>query len=382
MNANQQIMRFCSRPRMEIFDIVKQFTDTVVVFLDYDNLVQYVYSLYDGKYVVMDGLIDINKDRKMIMLDVKELATMLIEDVIDYLYYLRYTVKQITGLETFVILFSAIGRSKYHTRVDDSYKANRRLGFYNLKDPVLVYNTQLVFSAKRLAVKIMNELIPLIPCCTSVVLNNWEADFIPKFAESYSTGVLFLTCSNDSDMLQLVSDKHFVWRRILTKKERKDVLVTLDNVVLHMFKGVNPKKYGDHVEKVRKFYSLYKAIMGDPGDNVIGLHRYGPVKTLNTIVKLVGEYNLSEEDLIDDDKLCYKLLNVFDEETTLHVFDNFLLVDFNRICYAFKCYEDIDTVHERLLNIKDKGLITETIQAFNLLPNFRLSNKLHTLLTM
>lgn len=365
-----EFVRFLSRPPINIFQSLSQFTDHAVVLIDYDNLAQYLYSLYDGKYVYMHGLLDIAMDRQMIMLDVPQLASLLISDIVDYIYYLRVKVKNETGLNLFPVFFSAVGISRYHVRYDEQYKANRRLSFYKLDDPVLTYNIRLVHGAKRLAVKLMNELLLLVPNTTSIVLDRWEADFLPKVIERFAPNSVILTLSNDSDMLQLVSDRHFVWRRLHMKKERRDVLVTNKNVHLHMFKGVN-SNYAEHIQKSVPFYTLCKAIMGDPGDNVIGIKGYGPVRTVKLVSYLVDKHDLTPDVVKSDDGLRKMLRNVFNEKEVEQIIVNFKLVDYDRIADEFeKETNEVEYIHERLRNITEGANLVDALNTFDLLPSF------------
>jgi len=85
--------------------------------------------------------------------------------------------------------------------------------------------------------------------------------------------------SADADMYQLVTNETVVYNPI------KKMLVTVENF---------QEKIG--IEK--KGFILFKAIQGDPSDNIKGLHGYGPVKAKKLVNELLtGKMSLTEEQM-------------------------------------------------------------------------------------
>lgn len=102
---------------------------------------------------------------------------------------------------------------------------------------------------------------------------NLEADDVIRFITELDnkTNVII---SSDKDLLQLVSERTHVYM------PTKDTIVNLDN--FERIVGI-PKKH----------YILYKCIIGDKSDNVIGIDRYGPVRAKNLINNYENDDNFT-----------------------------------------------------------------------------------------
>ena len=219
-----------------------------------------------------------------------------------------------------------------------------------------------------MAERLMSKLLNPIPGVSYILLDQLEADFIPLFVEQCFPDDHIVTLSNDSDMLQLVSERHTVVRNIHRKDCRVIVRVTPENVGKYMF-NVSIDKYYEHIKKVAPYYVLAKAIMGDPGDNIIGLDKYGPVRTLKLITNAIDKIGLNDSITIDT---LINNLNL-NRSQKKRVRRNVKLISYEHILHYFinEDKEQYQQCKKLLDSINDKALQPhEVVALFKPLPSF------------
>lgn len=116
---------------------------------------------------------------------------------------------------------------------------------------------------------------------TNIRAEKLEGDDIIYFIVRKYNDSENVVVSNDNDFLQLFHN----YENIKIYNPNKDVLITESN----------SKQYNGGVDNDK--FVFYKAIMGDPSDNIKGLHMYGPVKSKKFVENLKDNFvKLSSEE--------------------------------------------------------------------------------------
>jgi len=165
----------------------------------------------------------------------------------------------------------AEGGNNWRKKESTSYKANRESG------DIAHYADQSL---------LLEEVLPTLGM-TVAKAPGYEADDVIAHISRHSTAyeeVHILTC--DKDLLQLVSNKVKV---LLFSSTKKIDLVDIDGVIRHF--GVYPAEV-----------KYYKALNGDPSDNVAGIPKIGP----KTAVKIIEECRPTEAfpEFTGADRIC------------------------------------------------------------------------------
>jgi 5'-3' exonuclease len=166
---------------------------------------------------------------------------------------------------------------------DDVYITwDKRLNYGgpNFRKDVQTYKEQRVETEETQKIwqicDILQEITPYFGIKT-VLPYNLEADDVVGFlAQLEGTGLII---SSDKDLFQLINDRINVQHRKLI---------------------IDPQNFEQIVGIGQKYYVLYKAIVGDVSDNIKGFERYGPVKANSLAKKLVDEYNVSVDAVLND----------------------------------------------------------------------------------
>ena len=341
-------------------------TNNITICIDFQNCSSFLFSLWQNKFITTSGIIKID-NKNQIMLSINELASLIVEDAIRIIKHLKSLADK-CNVNLKIVFFSDVGHSKYHTKILSNYKDNRHKSFEQITDPILQDMVNLVITGRKIAERLMSKLLNPIPGVAYLLLDQLEADFIPLFVEQCFPEDHIVTLSNDSDMLQLVSDGHTVVRNIHRKDCRVIVRVTPENVGKYMF-NVSIDKYYEHIKKVTPYYVLAKAIMGDPGDNIIGLDKYGPVRTLKLITNAIDKIGMSESITID---MLINNLNLSRAQKK-RVRRNVKLISYEHVLQYFinEDKEQYQQCKELLNSINDKALQPhEVVALFKPLPSF------------
>ncbi len=216
---------------------------------------------------------------------------------------IRSTLYEFKGVDRVIVVFDQ-GRSERRKALYPEYKANRKVN--DEVDPdgltyIEKFNTQ---------IRILRYVLPKLGA-KIVQLPGREGDDLMALIPRLLGSALTIIATDDRDLLQLVSPTVHVWRPIAQQ------LVTLDS-------------FEEYAKSKREFFLLYKAIIGDKSDNIIGVKGVGP-KTANKFLDecpCIGEYPFDEffEYLIEVD--TKKADDVLDnsEQVTL----NYEILDLGR----------------------------------------------------
>jgi DNA polymerase-1 len=115
----------------------------------------------------------------------------------------------------------------------------------------------------------MNQLHAILPTfgVKSLKIPKWEGDDLVYVVTQMANDDVNVIVSTDKDMLQLVSDKVYVWSPF------KEALIT-------------PKNFTTIVGVPQSQYMTYRILNGDSSDNIPGVHGIGDVKAK----KLLSQY--------------------------------------------------------------------------------------------
>lgn len=235
------------------------------IFIDLKNTLQTTYMEH--------AIVNIVESTKK----ASHIDTSIFSSLISFLsFHKMYGVKR--GIDLNFVIFFESGQSYYHKNISKSYKVSRRIDdLYGLDkaDRDLFY--QVLQANFQLIEKAGNKL----PNVAVVRMPNLEADFVPYYALTRNlvqkgNGVGNVIYSNDHDLCQCLQDDVFIF----SKSAKSKKILKSGNVISTVFKKENdiPDKY----------LPLAMAVIGDPGDDVIGVKGIGPSGFINIFQELVN----------------------------------------------------------------------------------------------
>lgn len=132
----------------------------------------------------------------------------------------------------------------------------------------------------------------------TVFPNIMEADDVIRFFTKTCSGSTIIV-SADQDMLQLVSDDIHLYL------PNSDTIVT-------------PANFEEVTKVPQSHFILYKSIFGDVSDNVIGLERFGTVRSKTLALKIYNSDGTIKEDLITPEQaaIIHRNIKVIDLSNT------------------------------------------------------------------
>ena len=173
----------------------------------------------------------------------------------------------------------------------------------------------------------MNQLHQILPkfAIKSLKIRGWEGDDLVYACSKLLGDEICVIVSTDKDMLQLVSDKVFVYSPF------KDVLVTPNN--FYQVVGVS-----------KAAYMSYRVLVGDSSDNIGGVEGIGDKTAKDLLIKFktLGGILLNRE-------------QVMKSKRTSKIFDNLSLLDRNERLMNF-IYVDLSEVEDEIKNILEDNL--------------------------
>jgi len=182
----------------------------------------------------------------------------------------------------FIVCFDTETSLSKNKVLDENYKTNRP-DYSKLpenENPFIQLNY--IFNA----LNVLN--IPYMQCY------DYEADdYLASIAKKYENDYEVIIVSSDKDLLQIVNDNIFIYNaqaKILYNKEKIK------------------EKFNVNVEQ----YLLYKALIGDPSDNIKGVKGVGP----KTAVKLINDF--TSPTWIDNKDLIEKNLKIMTLKDDIH----------------------------------------------------------------
>lgn len=242
-----------------------------------------------------------------------------------FLNSIGYAIKQL-NITRVIIVFEGEGSSQNKKNLFSDYKANR--------DRTKVINWKVNRSKPEEEESIQNQMVRLIDYLqylpiSLLSIDKVEGDDVLAYATTYLAkkhkhSTLYVM-SADQDYLQLISDQIKIYSPI--KKKVYDISE------FHKEYGIYPQNY-----------CLYKALMGDKGDNVPKIKGLGEKKLFNLLPAIKGEkaltLNESLEMVSEDDKWGF-LLKKYEYQLKV----NWQLVDLHNPNIP---EEDIEIIHDVL----------------------------------
>jgi len=330
-------------PTYAILDEIVSYGDykTLNIFMDLKNTLQSTYMEHAIVNIV-------EASKKSTHID-----TSIFSSLISFLsFHKMWGVKR--GINTKFVIFFESGHSYYHKNISKHYKISRKIDDLYGLDKV---DRELFFQTLQANFQLIEAACNKMPDINVVRLPNLEADFVPYYVTTRDyvqkgNGVGNVVYSNDHDLWQCLDDHVFIF----SKAGKSKRILKAGNVMELMTKKKNtiPDEY----------LPLAMAVIGDPGDNVIGVNGIGPVTFLKIFEQLTAMTGNLEQiyekvgsnkdlfDFIPQSVTNKKLQSVIDAEVKNKTISNNLkLVSFELISRAI---ENPDTTEMR-----DKRLIIE-----------------------
>ena len=283
----------------------------------------------------------------------KTLDTSIFSSVVSFLsFHKMWATKRAADINFFI--FFETGHSYYHKNISKTYKISRKIDdLYGLDRE----DRELFFRVLHANFQLIERAFNLMPKIKVIRLNHLEADFVPYYlitrnmveASPNHANVIY---SNDHDLYQCLNDNTYVFakagrvKKILQKGEIMQTFLKRNSNI--------PEEY----------YPLAMAIIGDIGDDVIGVKDVGPARFIDvfpTLVELTGDMETiyqkikSKTPLFNplSDKIQNKILKkIIDAESTKQkITKNLKLVSFELLSRELDDPSDTQMI-ERLELIK------------------------------
>lgn len=307
-------------PTYKILDQIISYGDydTLNIFIDLKNNLQTLYMEH--------AIINIIETTKL----AGRADTSIFSSVISFLsFHKQYAMKR--GKKINFIIFFESGHSYYHKNISKQYKISRKIDdLYGLDKK----DRDLFFKTLNANFQLIESACNKIPSIKVVRLPNLEADFVPYYTitrglikkESNVGNVIY---SNDHDMWQCLEKGVFIY----SKAGKHKKILEPGQAMSNFFK----KEVGIGDE----YLPLAMAIIGDPGDDIVGIHGVGPVafiKMFDDLITLTGDMEQINDKVSNRKKLFdpiptniknKKLKEVVDSEIKNNkISDNLKLVSF------------------------------------------------------
>jgi 5'-3' exonuclease len=191
-------------------------------------------------------------------------------------FHKMYGIKR--GVNTNFIIFFESGHSYYHKNISKQYKVSRRIDdLYGLDKA----DRELFYQVLQANFQLIEGACNKMPNLKVIRLPNLEADFIPYYLTTRNyvakgDGIGNVIYSNDHDLWQCLDNDVFIF-----SKSGKSKRILKPGNVLELFtKKKNPIS--------DDYLPLAMAVVGDPGDDVIGVKGIGPSSFLGVFEQLVA----------------------------------------------------------------------------------------------
>jgi len=208
--------------------------------------------------------------------------TSIFSSLISFLAFHKiYGIKR--GINTKFIIFFETGQSYYHKNISKTYKISRAIDDLYGLDKI---DRDLFFSVLQSNFQLIEKACNKIPNMTVIRLSNLEADFIPYFlitrnlVEKQNMG--FVIYSNDHDMWQCLADDVYIF----SKSGKNKKIMKHGKIVSELLKI--------ETNISDEYFPLVISIIGDTGDDVIGVKNIGGKRLLDCfpqLLALTGDMN-------------------------------------------------------------------------------------------
>jgi len=260
-------------PTYAILDEIASFGNykELNIFIDLKNTLQTTYMKH-----AIENIIDSSKKSRY-------LDTSVFSALISFLSYHKiYGMKR--GINTNFIIFFETGQSYYHKNIDKGYKISRRIDdLYGIDKK----DRDLFFSVLQANFQLVEKACNKMPGVWAMRLPNLEADFIPYYVLTRNLinkeGMGNVIYSNDHDLWQCLSEHTFIF----SKAGKTKKLVKAGNSLSNLFKTETniPDEY----------LPLAMSVIGDTGDDVIGVPSIGPKRFLQCADQLMSMTGTMDE---------------------------------------------------------------------------------------
>jgi 5'-3' exonuclease len=235
------------------------------IFIDLKNTLQTTYM----EHAIVNIIASTKKATRM--------DTSIFSSLVSFLSFHKiYGIKR--GINTKFIIFFESGHSYYHRNISKGYKISRRIDdLYGLDRE----DRELFYQVLQANFHLIENALNKIPNLKVIRLPNLEADFVPYYVLTRDyvkkgDGVGNVVYSNDHDLLQCLDEHVFIF----SKSAKTKKIVKAGNVIENTFK----KKTSIPDE----YLPLAMAVIGDPGDDVIGVHGIGPSGFISVFDQLIA----------------------------------------------------------------------------------------------
>lgn len=279
-------------PKYEMLDEIKDESKTINIYIDLKNCLSGLYNkhaLEESFYYMKDGIFESN------------------EILLSFLNFMKFHYEYMYSRKQKMrfFIFTEIGKSLYHLRIDKDYKKNRTIS--TIKTLSAFENDTIKKIIKSNIEKIL-KAGDFLYNSHSVCFQHLEADAVPyyiiknHFNNEDNINVIY---SNDSDMLQCLKFENtyiYVRKQTIEKK-------FYNKLNWHeTLKDVSNKLLVDN-------YEYFKAMVGDKSDGVKGVSGVGPKKALSFLENINKPISdVSEiKNLIEKDPLSKTVLKNWNE---------------------------------------------------------------------
>jgi hypothetical protein len=227
--------------------------DTLNLFIDLKNVLQAAYMEH-----AIVNIIESTKRSRFV-------DTSIFSSLISFIsFHKMWSIKR--GVDVNFFVFFEVGHSYYHKNIDKRYKISREVS--DLFD-LSIADRDIYYSTLQSNYNLIESASKKLPSIRTVKLKNMEADFIPYYTitrnlvkqDIKTANVIY---STDHDMWQTLDDHTFIYWRHYKKK----TIIKQGKVMSRFLK--QPINIPD------EYLPLAMSIIGDRGDDVMGVQYVGP----------------------------------------------------------------------------------------------------------
>ena len=281
----------------------------------------------------------------------KFMDTSIFSSLISFLSFHKiYSMKR--GVDINFFIFFESGQSYYHKNISKQYKISRQIDdLYGLER----VDRELFFQVLQSNFKLIEQALNRMPDINVIRLPNLEADFIPYYlltrGKVNTDGTVgHLIYSNDHDLMQCVGKDSYIF----SKSAKSKKIIKSGTVMSNYLKKEN------NIDDC--YLPLAMAIIGDTGDDVVGIKGIGPsrfIEIFPQIISMTGDMN-NIYDNVENKKPIFnnipssivnKHLNAIinEEQINKTITNNLKLVSFELISRALDNPSNTEMIDRRRL---------------------------------
>jgi len=223
------------------------------------------------------------------------LDTSIFSSLITFLgFHKMYGMKR--GIDINFIIFFENGESYYHKNISKSYKISRKIdNLYGLERA----DRDLFFEVLHSNYKLIESVCNKTPSVKVVRLSHLEADFIPYYLISRNIvsnngDTAHIIYSNDHDMFQCVRDNVYIYSKTIASKK-----IIKSGTIMNIF-----LKKSNNIPD--EYFPFAMAILGDNGDDIIGIKGVGPARLLkifSNLQSMIGNIDSMYDRVFNNEEL-------------------------------------------------------------------------------